>query len=506
MFAAVLLLACSSPTGGGDDDDDDDPPPGGGSDYDLVALSLTAGAGSATDAVTLSPAFTGATHTYTATVGQNVDTLAVSVTLPNVENAEYYSVSTFLNESSFTYPGGTATLDYGANELEIIYGIPEEGAPQYTYTVTITRATTSWSSKAAIADMKTYLWDHAMDSSGNMAVAYKSSDNQIKIARYSAAGDSWTEIYSAAEVADYFDSVALAYDSNDDLIAVTVTQEGTGLSAKYYPTVQRYSGGSWTTIGYEGLKTAASAVQLFSTPRMDVALDADDNIYVASEASYTSTIDKKVFVLKYDSGTAAWSSLGWVPENSLSGNENYKNISMEVAAEDEIYVAMMLASAVSPANGVTVFGYDGGGSWSQVGDPLTTYGVARISGAVAPVSGIVTYLTGNGTPNYRLSGLVSGSWASTEFTYDEYGDETATFAFDASDNVYVPFRDGSTSDISIKKYDGTNWTAPFTPITGITGYTTPVYAAVNGNTLYVFGRTDTLDPSDVFWMRTTTIE
>jgi hypothetical protein len=69
---------------------------------------LTAGAGSATDAVTLSPAFTGATHTYTATVGQNVDTLAVSVTLPDVENAEYYSVSTFLNESSFTYPGGTA--------------------------------------------------------------------------------------------------------------------------------------------------------------------------------------------------------------------------------------------------------------------------------------------------------------------------------------------------------------------------------------------------------------
>lgn len=499
MLAAALLLACSSPTSGSDDDPPADD--SGGSEYDLVSLAVTAGTGSATGAVTLSPTFAPATRTYTATVGKDVDTLAVALGFPEVESPEFWSVYTAVNDTSFDYETETAALDYGVNTLLISYSYGDSASIEYT--ISITRATTAWSTRAAISDMSSFPYDHAMDSNGNLAVAYQSTDtgSPIKIATYSYATDTWSEIYSEPP-ADYFNSVALAYDSSNNLIAVTVTQEGTGLSANYYPTVKRYSSGSWSTLNYSGLQTASTSVLLFGTDEMDVALDADDNIYVASEASYSENIDNKVFVLKYDSGTSLWEPLGWVPENSNIGNESIGNVEMVVAAENEVYVGIELSAAVSPASVVTVFGYDGSQTWSQVGNPLTTYGVGRITGAVNPATSAVTYFTGNGSPNYRLSELVSGSWAGSEFTYESAGDEIATFAFDGSGNAYVPYMDGYTTDVSFKKFDGTSWTAPFSPIAAPAGICPTVYAAVHGTTLYAFG----MDHLNVFWMRTTTIE
>jgi hypothetical protein len=115
------------------------------------------------------------------------------------------------------------------------------------------------------------------------------------------------------------------------------------------------------------------------------------------------------------------------------------------------------------------------------GDPLRPMAL-RVFPRGVPGFGLSDYSPATALPTFA-GAPVSGSWACTEFT-SKNTDETLLSHSTRRQRLRA-LQGRSTSDISIKKYDGTNWTAPFTPITGITGYTTPVYRPSTATTFRI---------------------
>jgi hypothetical protein len=294
-------------------------------------------------------------------------------------------------------------------------------------------------------------------------VAFSDNVNGYKLTVSKFNGTMWeivgTEGFSAGSASD----ISLVLDPSGTPYVAYKSNDGKA-------NVQKYNGTAWELVGNAGF-SAGSATNL------KMAIDANGTPYVV----YRDFINGQVqTVMKYN-GTA-WETVGVVSASASS----YNNIAID--ANDIPYV---IYSDSDNSNKATVKKYNGT-TWEVVGNAGFSSG--NMLDANIIFVGVTPYVSFQDVKN-SVQKVIVMKYNGT--TWETVGGATVTagradynnLTADASGNLYLIYKDYSSSKTIVQKYNGTTWDVLATVTTSLSVIYTDIAIATDGTPYVVYSDT-----------------
>ncbi|MDI9365025.1 MAG: hypothetical protein QM541_08745, partial [Flavobacterium sp.] len=307
-----------------------------------------------------------------------------------------------------------------------------------------------WSSSLGSADVSadgTARISTVKDTSGNLYVAYTDAANGDKLAvkKWTKASNTWSVVSTGISAGTaYYQSMVI--DANSNLyVAYADGNKANKL------TVQKFtaSTSTWASVGSTGFTTTAAAYT-------SMVIDAyGTNLYVA----YKESVNNKLVIQK-------WNGTTWAPVGAAAGISNLLvfHISMVIDGSSNLYVAYQdLTTSYAPR--LYVQKYDSlAGTWAYVATTVATgisAGGALYNSMVRDASDnlYVAYRDENKSGKLTVQKYSGTSWSVLGTAGFSAG--AATFnsmVVDASGNLYVAYQDGGNGNkLTVQKWNGTAW-------------------------------------------------
>ena len=438
-------------------------------DARLSALAL---ADASDNAVALSPAFTSATTSYTATVARSVSQIKVQPTA----NDSYATIE-YLNDNDATLTDADTDsavfdfdLDVGSNVVKVKV-TAEDGTTTETYTVTVTR-------QAALPTDAT-LSALALTAASNNAVALSPAFASATTSYTATVGRSVSQIkvqptannsYATIEYLNDSDATLTDADTNtavfdfdldvgSNIIKVKVTAEDGTTTETYTVTVTRQAVSS----------TDATLSALALTDARDNAV-ALSPAFASAITSYTATVGRSVSQIKVQPTNDSYATIEYLNDNDATLTDADTNtavfdfdldvgsniIKVKVTAEDgtttETYTVTVTRQAVSSTDAtLSALALTDASDNAITLDPTFASGVEDYTASVA-----------NAITQIKVRLTANDSYATIEYLNDndatltDADTDTAVFDFDLIEGaniikVKVTAEDGTT----IKTYEVT---------------------------------------------------
>ncbi|MBP6912705.1 MAG: hypothetical protein KBB86_02090 [Candidatus Pacebacteria bacterium] len=279
-----------------------------------------------------------------------------------------------------------------------------------------------------------------IDSSDVPHVAYVdyANNHMATVMKYDGSG--WVSVGNTGFSPGRVSYTSLAIDSNN--VPYVAFQDWAN-SAK--ATVMKYDSSSskWVNVGSAGFSSS-------SVTQTSLATDSSGVPYIAFEDGANN---RKATVMKYDSSSSKWVSVG---SAGFSPGGQVLDLSFAIDGNDVPYVAFREEPFSATSYKITVMKYDGS-KWIMVGGGSFSNGGAQ---------DISLKIDSNNVPYVVFQDIAAGTKA-TVMKYDSssskwvsvgsagFSNDSVYFvdiALDSHDKVYVAFRDNSTYGINVMNY------------------------------------------------------
>jgi hypothetical protein len=316
----------------------------------------------------------------------------------------------------------------------------------------------------------------ARDSNGNIYVTYTYDTSQMKVAKSSDGGKSWSVLGTFSICAlSYYSSIAV--DAND-IIHVVWEDKLAGCPNNGRLRYGKYDGASWSTSDiYPG------TLNVQEKPKISVGRDGS-TLYVTWRGISCGGAAQARFA-KSVNGGASWNII------DIGCNIDALNPTLAETTDGKLYI---IATTTLPSVALrATSSVDGGASWSGY-IPISSNGILVYPSLVIDSSNNlhVIWIEGNAIKYAKSSdGL---SWAVSDILGTSGTPSSASLTIDSADNLYAVWVQGS--DVWTSKY-----------LWGSSGWTTPVqktFVTTASRSSYRFSRYTANGALDMVFMNTTT--